>query len=170
MLTEKRGSMVEIRVPERGEKKRLIELACENAKEALDMMRVRWLADANKTDRRSNSCEKSSRCQRFRVASSVMTTRTSRARARFRAWSCSSMASPATNQYRRFKVKTVVGADDFATMQEIMRRRFARAARDVARADAARRTRARNATASQRRTRPVRCRPSLTTVGTCRTS
>src|SRR4029079_19187735 len=26
--------------------------------------------------------------------------------------------------YRRFKVKTVVGADDFATMAEIMRRRF----------------------------------------------
>jgi excinuclease ABC subunit C len=31
---------------------------------------------------------------------------------------------PATNQYRRFKVKTVVGADDFATMAEILRRRF----------------------------------------------
>jgi len=42
---------------------------------------------------------------------------------------------PATSQYRRFRVKTVVGADDFATMQEIMRRRFSRAARDVARAE-----------------------------------
>ena len=30
---------------------------------------------------------------------------------------------PATNQYRRFRVKTVVGADDFATMAEIKRRR-----------------------------------------------
>ncbi len=35
---------------------------------------------------------------------------------------------PANNQYRRFKVKTVVGADDFATMAEIMRRRFRHAA------------------------------------------
>jgi excinuclease ABC subunit C len=34
---------------------------------------------------------------------------------------------PATNQYRRFRVKTVEGADDFATMQEVLRRRFRRA-------------------------------------------
>jgi excinuclease ABC subunit C len=34
---------------------------------------------------------------------------------------------PMTSQYRRFRVKTVVGADDFATMQEVLRRRFKRA-------------------------------------------
>jgi excinuclease ABC subunit C len=34
---------------------------------------------------------------------------------------------PTTSQYRRFRVKTVTGADDFATMAEIMRRRFRRA-------------------------------------------
>ena len=44
---------------------------------------------------------------------------------------------PAPNQYRRFRVKNVVGADDFATMQEILRRRFKRAAPVLARASAA---------------------------------
>jgi excinuclease ABC subunit C len=47
---------------------------------------------------------------------------------------------PATSQYRRFRVKSVVGADDFATMQEVLRRRFKRAAvsgsEDGAKADA----------------------------------
>ncbi|HXU22578.1 MAG TPA: excinuclease ABC subunit UvrC [Tepidiformaceae bacterium] len=135
LLTEKRGSTVEVRVPERGEKKRLIELACDNAKEALDMMRVRWLADANKTDHALEQlreelalpavphrieCYDNSNIQGTSPVSSMVVFIDGR---------------PATSQYRRFRVKTVVGADDFATMQEIMRRRFSRAARDVARAE-----------------------------------
>jgi excinuclease ABC subunit C len=43
---------------------------------------------------------------------------------------------PATNQYRKFKVRTVEGADDFATMQEVLRRRFARHGRGAAGATA----------------------------------
>jgi excinuclease ABC subunit C len=128
MLTEKRVANVEIRTPERGEKKRLVELATENAKEALDMMRVRWLADSNKTEQaleqlreelalpeipRRIECYDNSNIQGTNPVSSMVVFIDGK---------------PATNQYRRFKVKTVVGADDFATMGEIMRRRFKRAA------------------------------------------
>ncbi|MGH2632124.1 MAG: excinuclease ABC subunit UvrC, partial [Tepidiformaceae bacterium] len=135
LLTEKRGSTVEVRVPERGEKKRLVELACDNAKEALDMMRVRWLADTNKTEHALEQlreelalpevphrieCYDNSNIQGTSPVSSMVVFIDGR---------------PAPNQYRRFRVKTVVGADDFATMQEIMRRRFTRAAREVAEAE-----------------------------------
>jgi excinuclease ABC subunit C len=128
MLTEKRVANVEIRTPERGEKKRLVELATENAREALDMMRVRWLADSNKTEQaleqlreelalpeipRRIECYDNSNIQGTNPVSSMVVFIDGK---------------PATNQYRRFKVKTVVGADDFATMGEIMRRRFKRAA------------------------------------------
>ena len=128
MLTTKRAANVEIRLPERGEKKRLVELASENAKEALDMMRVRWLADANKTEQaleqlreelalpeipRRIECYDNSNIQGTSPVSSMVVFVDGK---------------PAPNQYRRFRVKTVVGADDFATMQEIMRRRFRRAA------------------------------------------
>ncbi|HOV70435.1 MAG TPA: helix-hairpin-helix domain-containing protein, partial [Clostridia bacterium] len=34
---------------------------------------------------------------------------------------------PANSEYRRFKIKTVVGADDFASMSEVILRRFTRA-------------------------------------------
>ena len=126
LLSEKRGSLVEIRIPERGEKKRLVELAGENAKEALDMMRVRWLADADKTDQalaqlreelslpqapHRIECYDNSNIQGTSPVSSMVVFVDGK---------------PANNQYRRFKVKTVVGADDFATMAEIMRRRFRR--------------------------------------------
>ncbi|MGI8926602.1 MAG: excinuclease ABC subunit UvrC [Tepidiformaceae bacterium] len=131
LLSEKRGSRVEVRVPERGEKRRLVELANDNAREALEMMRVRWLADRTKTETALEQlreelslpelphrieCYDNSNIQGTSPVSSMVV---------FIA------GQPATNQYRRFRVKTVTGADDFATMQEILRRRFKRAAREA---------------------------------------
>ena len=37
---------------------------------------------------------------------------------------------PATSEYRRFKIKTVVGQDDFASMREVLNRRFKHLKRD----------------------------------------
>src|SRR5207248_9898220 len=39
---------------------------------------------------------------------------------------------PKNSEYRRFKIKTVIGADDYASMKEILRRRFRRASDDDA--------------------------------------
>ncbi|MCC6388375.1 MAG: excinuclease ABC subunit UvrC [Dehalococcoidia bacterium] len=128
LLGERRGANVEVRVPERGEKRKLVELANENAREALDMMRVKWLADATKTQLALEQlaeelalpalphrieCYDNSNIQGTSPVSSMVVFVDGK---------------PANNQYRRFKVKTVTGADDFATMAEIMRRRFRRAA------------------------------------------
>ena len=124
LLSEKRGSLVEVRVPERGEKKRLVELAGDNAREALAVMRVKWMADATKTDQALEQlmeelslpevphrieCYDNSNIQGTSPVSSMVVFVDGK---------------PATSQYRRFKVKTVVGADDFATMAEVLRRRF----------------------------------------------
>jgi excinuclease ABC subunit C len=132
LLTEKRGSIVEVRVPERGEKRRLVELAAENAKEALAQMRVKWMADANKTEQaleqlreelslpevpRRIECYDNSNIQGTSPVSSMVVFIDGK---------------PAPSQYRKFKVRTVEGADDFATMQEVLRRRFARHGRGSA--------------------------------------
>jgi excinuclease ABC subunit C len=132
LLTEKRGSLVEVRVPERGEKRRLVELATENAKEALALMRVKWMADANKTEQaleqlreelslatkpRRIECYDNSNIQGTSPVSSMVVFVDGK---------------PAAGQYRKFRVKTVEGANDFATMQEIMRRRIGRHARTAA--------------------------------------
>ncbi len=136
LLTEKRGSLVEVRVPERGEKRRLVELAAENAKEALAQMRVKWMADANKTEQALEQlreelslpgipgrieCYDNSNIQGTSPVSSMVVFIDGK---------------PATNQYRKFRVRTVEGADDFATMQEVLRRRFARHGRGTAGATA----------------------------------
>lgn len=126
LLTEKRGTLVEVRVPARGEKRRLVELATENAKEALALMRVKWMADANKTEQaleqlreelslpsipRRIECYDNSNIQGTNPVSSMVVFVDGK---------------PAANQYRKFKVRTVEGANDFATMQEVLRRRFGR--------------------------------------------
>jgi excinuclease ABC subunit C len=127
LLGEKRGTLVEVRVPERGEKRRLVELANENAREALEVARVKWLADADKTRQALEQlreelslpevpqrieCYDNSNIQGTSPVSSMVVF---------------TDGKPAPSQYRRFRVKTVTGADDFATMQEILRRRFKRA-------------------------------------------
>lgn len=129
LLSEKRGSRVEIRVPARGEKRRLVQLAAENAREALAAARVKWLADASKTEQaleqlreelslpalpRRIECYDNSNIQGTSPVSSMVAFVDGR---------------PAPNQYRKFRVKTIKGANDFATMQEVLRRRFGRHAR-----------------------------------------
>lgn len=126
LLTQKRGSRVEIRTPARGEKRRLVDLAAENAREALALARIRWLADSNKTEQaleqlreelslptipRRIECYDNSNIQGTSPVSSMVVFINGK---------------PAPNQYRRFRVKTVQGANDFATMQEVLRRRFGR--------------------------------------------
>src|SRR5207237_2728593 len=48
-LKETRGRAVKLTVPRRGEKRRMVELAGKNAAEALEQMKVEWLADQEKT-------------------------------------------------------------------------------------------------------------------------
>jgi excinuclease ABC subunit C len=101
-------------------------------------MKVRWMADASKTETaleqlreelslpavpRRIECYDNSNIQGSSPVSSMVVFADGR---------------PAPNQYRRFRVKNVVGADDFATMQEILRRRFKRAAPVLAQAAATR--------------------------------
>ena len=125
-LTEKRGGAVEIRRPQRGDKRRLTEMAAENAQEALELQRVRWLADRGRTDAALIELEQAlslpappHRVECYDISHNQ---------------GDSTVASmvvfldgrPATREYRRFRIKSIQGPDDFASMAEVMRRRFKR--------------------------------------------
>ncbi len=131
VLTEKRGANVEIRVARRGEKRQLLQMAGENAAEALDNLKVRWLSDQTKTATALEElreelalpeaphrieCYDNSNLQGASPVSSMVVFLD---------------GQPAPRQYRKFRIKTVEGADDFATMQEVLRRRFKRAAKQI---------------------------------------
>ncbi|HLG11321.1 MAG TPA: excinuclease ABC subunit UvrC, partial [Dehalococcoidia bacterium] len=125
-LTERRGSKVDIAVAQRGIRRRMVESAAENARESLDMLRVRWLADSDKRDQaltqlqeeldlpaypRRIECYDNSNIQGSSPVASMVVFID---------------GQPRPQEYRRFRIKTVVGANDFASMAEILGRRFKR--------------------------------------------
>jgi excinuclease ABC subunit C len=128
-LSDKRGMKVEVRRPKRGDKRRLVEMATENATETLTMSRVRWMADRGRTDAaleeleealslpappRRIECYDISNTQGSNVVASMVVFLDGR---------------PATSEYRRFRIKTVDtsdGPNDFASMAEVIQRRFKR--------------------------------------------
>jgi len=123
-LSERRGSRVSLRVPQRGAKRRLMETAHTNATEAFARHRLRRQSDHNARARALRSLqdalglpEAPLRIEAYDI-STIQGTNT-----------VASMVVledglPKPSGYRRFKIKTVDGQDDFASMEEVLRRRF----------------------------------------------
>jgi excinuclease ABC subunit C len=127
MLAGRRGAKVEVLVPQRGEKRGLVEMAAKNARESMDMARVKWLADADKRDAALDELQEAldlpvrpSRIECYDI-SNIHGTSSVGSMVVFRD------GHPRPQEYRRFRIKTVEGANDFASMAEVLRRRFRRA-------------------------------------------
>ncbi len=126
-LAERRGGRVEIVVPQRGEKRQLVEMAGRNAQESLDAARARWLSDHGKTQTALQQLQEEldlpalpRRIECYDISNIQGTS------------SVGSMVvfvdgHPRPQLYRRFRIKWVQGANDFASMAEVLRRRFQRA-------------------------------------------
>ncbi|GAC1378163.1 MAG: excinuclease ABC subunit UvrC [Ktedonobacteraceae bacterium] len=123
-LRERRKGAVTITVPKRGEKQRLIEMVKQNAQEVLEQQRIKWLSDSQKTQlaleelqAALNLAAPPQRIECYDI-SNTQGTNSVGAMVVFEA------GRPKNSEYRRFKIKTVEGPDDFASHQEVLRRRF----------------------------------------------
>jgi len=130
-LGQKSGHKVEISVPRRGEKKQLVELASQNARQKLQELRTQWLnseqravaglaelrdlLDLPDMPQRIECYDISNTQGKQSVASMIVFER----------------GEPKTSAYRRFKIKTVEGANDVASIHEVITRRFKRAAEEL---------------------------------------
>lgn len=126
VLTERRGKRVVVWTPKKGDKRRLIELAVENG-------RLR-LAQANDEDARlQRSLEELAKiCGLSAPPHRIECFDNSNIGGEFpvAAMAVFIDGRPARAEYRRYKVKTIVGSDDYGTMREILGRRFRRAIED----------------------------------------
>ncbi len=128
-LSDRRGSRVEVRVPERGEKARLAELAQQNAQIALDsegaqaeqkrLRRVHALEELREALNLESlplriECYDISNIQGQEIVGSMVVFQD---------------ALPKKAHYRKFAVRGLEGQDDFAAMAEVISRRFARLGR-----------------------------------------
>ncbi len=126
-LRDKRGHKVTLRVPRRGHKRELVQMAAENATETLVHLRAQWQADETK------STQALTELQEYLGLPAPPT--------RIECYDISTIQGTAStgsmvvfvkgvarkSDYRRFKIRSVEGQDDFAMMQEVLRRRFRRA-------------------------------------------
>src|SRR5947209_4461674 len=127
-LKERRKGAVTISVPKRGEKARLVEMVKQNAQEVLEQQRIKWLSDSQKTQlalaelqEALNLVTPPQRIECYDI-SNTQGTNSVGAMVVFEA------GHPKPSEYRRFKIKSVTGPNDFASHQEVLRRRFRRAA------------------------------------------
>ena len=123
-LIEERGSAVSLRVPQRGSKRRLMETALANAKEEFARHRLRRHRDHNSRAQALRGLqdhlglpEPPLRIECYDI-STIQGSDTVGSMVVFED------GLPRKSEYRRFKVKTLDGQDDFAAMEEVLRRRF----------------------------------------------
>lgn len=122
-LSKRRGQKVNIRVPQKGQKERLVELAYENASLVLNKDSEKIKREEAKTVGAVKSIAKM-----LDIASIV----------RIEAFDISNISGfenvgsmivyengkPKRNAYRKFKIKSFAGQDDYRSMREVLTRRF----------------------------------------------
>ncbi len=126
-LSRKRNSRVYINVPKRGEKKKLAEMVAENARVYLDQIESKKEREILKNREALEELKQylnleaaPNRIEAFDISNTQGTE------------SVASMvvfegAQPKKEDYRKFKIKTVEGPNDFESMKEAVTRRFKRA-------------------------------------------
>lgn len=125
-LSERRERKVTVEEPKRGNRRKLLDLARVNADERLRQVRDEWVGDQERTagaleelQRKLDLPERPQRIECYDI-STLSGTTTVGSMTVF----LDGRAAPA--HYRRFRVQHVKGVDDYAAMQEVLRRRFAR--------------------------------------------
>ncbi len=122
-LTEKRGNKVTIRVPQKGMKEKLVELAFKNAQLVLSQDKERIKREEGRTIGAVKEIEGLLRLKGL---------------SRMEAYDISNIngfetvgsmivyekGKPKKSDYRKFKLRTVTGPDDYASMHEVLTRRF----------------------------------------------
>ena len=127
-LREKRGKKVEIQIPQRGKKKDLVEMVQTNAKAAY----AREFRRREKRERQSNKPSGLDQLEQILELNNLH---------RIEAYDISNISGSlsvgsmvvyekgkkAPKEYRKFKIRSVDGADDYASLREVLERRFKRA-------------------------------------------
>jgi excinuclease ABC subunit C len=120
------GEKVEIKVPKEGQQQELIQMAAENAAETLQSLQAQWQADTHKQEQALAELrqaldlpETPNRIECYDISNTQGTS------------SVGSMVVfeqgvPKKAAYRRFNIKSVLGPNDFDSMEEVLTRRFNR--------------------------------------------
>ncbi len=129
-LRKKRGTIVKLHVPQRGEKVKLMQMAARNARLLLgdwilERMKRQELVPTSVTQLQEDLQLKAPprRIEAFDISHLGGTNTVA-------SMVCFVDGKPRKSEYRKFKIKSVVGIDDFAAMREVVIRRYKRLKRE----------------------------------------
>ncbi len=123
-LTDRRGSTVSLRVPQRGSKRRIMQTAIDNANEEFRRHRLRRLSDHNARARALSDLQEVLALDKPPLRIECYDVSTIQGRDTVASMVVFEDGLPKKSDYRRFRIRTVAGQDDFAAMEETLRRRF----------------------------------------------
>ena len=123
-LSVRRGSAVSLRVPQRGAKRRIMDTARANAAEEFARHRLKRHSDHNARARALRSLQDTLHLSEPPLRIECYDISTIQGRHTVGSMVVFEDGLPKKSQYRRFKIKSIDGQDDFAAMEEMLRRRF----------------------------------------------
>ena len=123
-LAERRGSGVSLRVPVRGAKRRVLETAADNAVQVFNRHRLRRHTDHNARARALNDIQATLQLPEPPLRIECYDISTIQGTSTVASMVVFEDGLPKKSDYRRFKIKTVTGQDDFAAIEEVIRRRL----------------------------------------------
>ncbi len=127
LRTRRGGQKVEFFVPKEGQPQQLVQMAAENASETLSALRTQWQADLHKQEQALAELQSAfqlpgppNRIECYDVSNTQGT-------AIVGSMVVFEQGVPSKNLYRKFNIESVANApDDFASMEEMLTRRFRR--------------------------------------------
>jgi excinuclease ABC subunit C len=125
-LQQKRGDVVYLKVPREGPNKELLDLAATNAVECLRLLKAEWEMDKHRSESALTQLQEALDLAQPPVRMECYDVSTTQGIEVVASMVVFEHGVPKKSHYRRFKIRTVQGQDDFASMREVLSRRFDR--------------------------------------------
>lgn len=126
LSSRRSGEKVEIVIPHEGQQRELIQLAAENAADTLAALQAQWQVDTNRQTQALaeiqdalNLTSPPNRIECYDISNTQGTSAVG-------SMVVFEQGVPRKSHYRRFNIRSVTGPDDFASMEEVLNRRFNR--------------------------------------------
>ncbi|MGE5224930.1 MAG: excinuclease ABC subunit UvrC, partial [Omnitrophica WOR_2 bacterium] len=126
LSSRRSGEKVEIKVPHQGQQQELIQMAAENASETLASLKAQWEADTHRQEQALADLQGAlslpnppNRIECYDISNTQGTSAVG-------SMVVFEQGVPKKAHYRRFNIHTVDGPNDFASMEEVLTRRFNR--------------------------------------------
>jgi excinuclease ABC subunit C len=134
-LQGKRGSRVRIQVPSRGSKKQLVDIVAENAAQGMQQLRIKQQADSAELAEAMDEIERELGLPGPPLRMECYDISNIQGKSAVGSMVVFEKGKSKSSLYRRFKIKTVPAADDYAMLREVLHRRFKRFAENRENAD-----------------------------------